>query len=227
MRYWATRSTTRRTTAFFENLRDGTRLCGLLNHIHPKKVIDESKMTTREQIDRIEEKSGGRASESQCIANIMLFTVARNENHTQTYPFTNRHLLKCCGAGSHRRSNRTLVVQSMYELAVILYRFAKRNKNIRDIPAIDGAPFQKESAEADDVNDVNDADDAKEADASTNDFVPKGRESNGVNGQKRGTAGRRGKKDGFRNSSAKQNIRAQKRAKQSKYALKPGSDDEY
>merc|ERR1719295_1963488 len=206
---------------FFENLRDGTRLCGLLNHIHPEKVIDESKMTTREQIDRIEEKSGGRASESQCIANIMLFTVARNEKHTQRYPFTNRHLLKCCGAGSHRRSNRTLVVQSMYELAVILYRFAKRNKNIRDIPAIDGAPFQKESAEADD------ADDAKEADASKNDFVPKGRESNGVNGQKRGTAGRRGKKGGFRNYSAKENIRAQKLAKQSKYALKPGSDDEY
>jgi len=162
---------------FFENLRDGTRLCNLLNHIHPEKVIDESKMTTREQI---EEKGAGRATVQQCTTNIKLFTVARDIklNIKQQYPFSSLELLKCCDEGS--KSNRTLVVQSMYELAVKLYNFAKYEEKIQDIAAIDHKPFQV-------------ADGSKNG--SKNAYVVKSRVSNGPKG---GSAGRRAKKNGFK-----------------------------
>jgi len=124
--------------AFFESLCDGTRLCRLLNFIHPE-LIDEKEIKKRLK-----------PTYNDCTDNITLFTKARDE----TYRELNRHKRFKAVHLLERGGNQDLnfVVQSLYALALILCKSPVLRKK-KTFTVIDQTHFQDASAEADDSED--------------------------------------------------------------------------
>jgi len=122
---------------FFESLRDGTRLCALLNRVK-ENTISEKKIKKREQLQ---------AHDKESHDNLKLFFLARANNYGLRTNFTKFDLMRCCD-GVER--SRRLVVQSLYELAVILSRVGGQ---IHDkFPVIDNRYLKDASAEADNAS---------------------------------------------------------------------------
>jgi len=132
---------------FFGSLRDGTRLCELLNHMNHGGIIDDDEIHTREYFEKAKKK----ATDRQCIHNLIVFTNARDKTYGEYLKhdkrFTHRHLI---ARPEHQDLN--FVVQSLYALALIMCRIHSKARQA-NFPVIDQTHFQDASAEADDSED--------------------------------------------------------------------------